>query len=433
MSKRLPRPRWLSWAALMLGLLAAAVAAVWLAAGRPGSTPGTAVDTTTRPVTVGQHPNQAERGAYLARAGHCAGCHTARGGAHMAGGRPVATPFGTVFSSNLTPDAEHGLGRWTAADFARALHEGLRPDGRMLNPVCPYPNFTWVSTDDALALWAWLQSLPAVPRATPPSTLRFPYNNQAALAVWRALYFRPQRYLPDPGRDAAWNRGAYLVGGLGHCAACHSPRNFMGATGSPLQLGGGHLHHHNWYAPALDRADQGGVAAWPLAEVVALLKTGTSTRATTLGPMAEVVMGSTQHLSEQDLQAMAVFLQSLPERGATLAPAEPAASATLQAGAALYDDHCASCHGTQGQGAAPAYPALAGNRAVGLVSHQNVVKSILEGGFAPATAGHARPFGMPPFAHVLDDTAVAAIATYLRQSWGHRASPVSPQQVQALR
>ena len=374
------------------------------------------------------------RGAYLARAGNCAGCHTDRGGAAYAGGRGIATPFGVVYASNLTPDAATGLGAWTAADFWRALHNGRGRDGRLLYPAFPYPNYTLVTREDSDALWAYLRSLPAVAQQNRPHALSFPYGTQAALAVWRALYFRPARFEPDATRPAAWNRGAYLVQGLGHCNACHASRNALGATGGPLDLGGGLIPVQNWYAPSLTSVHEAGVADWPTPEVVRLLQTGVAATASVLGPMAEVVAGSTQHLDTADLQAMASYLAALRPA----APPEPAASQAVDArlldhGAAVYDRHCVQCHGEQGEGVAGAYPRLAGNRAVTMDSPANLVHVVLEGGFPPATAGNPRPFGMPPLATTLDDGDIAAVLTFIRRAWGNEAAPVSAYEVARYR
>jgi mono/diheme cytochrome c family protein len=383
-------------------------------------------------------PGQAERGAYLARAGNCAACHTARGGAAYAGGRAIATPFGTVFTSNLTPDAATGLGQWSAVDFWRALHEGRSKDGRRLLPACPYPNYTQVTRADADDLYAHLKSLPPVAQAHRPHALRFPYDTQVARAAWQLLFFRPGEFQPVPGQTAEWNRGAYLVRGLGHCAACHAERNAFGATQAPLALAGGMMPLQHWYAPSLAAATEAGVADWAAADVVALLKTGTSARGSVLGPMAEVVYRSTQHLTDADLRAMATYLMALPPVAAPVARTPVGAGAAadpavLLQGRQLYEQHCANCHGDQGQGAAGAYPPLAGNRALTMASPANLVRVVVAGGYPPGTAGNPRPYGMPPFGHSLADAEIAALLSYLRSAWGHAAAPVSPLDVLKLR
>ena len=376
------------------------------------------------------------RGAYLARAGNCMGCHTATGGAPYAGGRGVPTPFGTVYSPNLTPDMATGIGAWSSADFWRALHNGRSRDGRLLYPAFPYPNYTRVTRADADALHAYLRSLPAVARPNTQHALRFPFDQQAALAVWRALYFRPAVHTVDATRPPEWNRGAYLVEGLGHCNACHASRNALGATSGPLDLAGGLIPVQNWYAPALTSPLEAGVAAWDLQHIVDLLKTGVATPGgapvAVAGPMVEVVRGSTQHLSEPDLRAMATYLQALPQNapGRAAAVSAPTASAAAASpGANLYEEHCAPCHGAQGEGVAGIYPALAGNRAVAMHTPANLVHLVMEGGFPPATAGNPRPFGMPPFATVLSDADVAQVLTHIRSSWGNTANAVSALEV----
>jgi mono/diheme cytochrome c family protein len=370
---------------------------------------------------------QVARGAYLARVGNCMLCHTERGGAAYAGGRPIETPFGTVYASNITPDADTGIGRWSAAHFRRALHEGRSRDGHLLYPVFPYTHTTHVSGPDADALFDFLRSQPPVNKPNRPHRLRWPYNTQAALAVWRALYFRPERFEGDAARTPEWNRGAYLVQGLAHCGACHTARNALGGFRDVVDLSGGMIPMQNWYAPSLAAASEAGVAEWPLQDIVQLLSTGTSPRGAVLGPMAEVVLHSTQYLEPSDIRAMAVYLKSLPPAPGDGDPRElPRASeATLQRGAKLYEQHCAACHGDRGQGVAGAYPALAGNRAVTMSVTENLVQVVLLGGFAPATRGHPRPFGMPPFAPALSDADVATVLTYIRSAWGNNAAPVS--------
>jgi mono/diheme cytochrome c family protein len=411
-------------ALLLLGLLAALVGWLNVRGEAPIEPAGAAT-----PAAAGI----LQRGAYLARAGNCIGCHTARGGADYAGGRGVDTPFGTIYASNLTPDRQTGIGTWSASEFWRAMHHGRSKDGRLLYPAFPYPNFTLVTRADSDAIYSYLMSLPPVSQANTPHALRFPYNLQASLAVWRALYFRPGTHTPEPSQSAEWNRGSYLVRGLGHCVACHSSRNVLGATTGDLELGGGLIPMQNWYAPSLASPHEAGVADWPTAEVVGLLKNGVAPRASVMGPMAEVVFRSTQHLTDADLAAMAAFMKALPQASAKPRVAESPPSEQMAAGQKIYADQCAGCHGDRGQGVAQIYPALAGNRAVTLPSPNNLVKSIIHGGFPPTTAGNPRPFGMPPFGQALSDTDVAAVATYVRRSWGHAAAPVSLLEVRRAR
>jgi mono/diheme cytochrome c family protein len=258
-----------------------------------------------------------------------------------------------------------------------------------------------------------------------PHELTFPYNLQASLAVWRALYFRAASFEADAGQSAQWNRGSYLVRGLGHCVACHSSRNWLGATAGDIELGGGLIPMQNWYAPSLAKAQEAGVADWSVQDIVALLGSGISARGSVMGPMAEVVYRSAQHLTEQDLHAMATYLKSLPQGESPQERVKPAAASVMRLGEKVYADRCASCHGEAGEGSANAYPPLAANRAVTMASPNNLIKAILHGGFSPATRGNPRPFGMPPFKQILSGSEVAAVATYVRQSWSNQAAAVS--------
>ncbi len=385
---------------------------------------------------------QIEQGRYLALAGNCMACHTARGGAPLAGGRRIDTPFGGVYSSNLTPDPETGLGRWTAQDFWQSLHRGRSRDGRLLAPAFPYNHTSVITREDSDAIFAWLNTQPPVTQAQPDHTLVWPVGTQPALAIWRSLFFQPSPYQADPKQSAEWNRGAYLVQGLGHCSACHSPRNALGATSSVADLSGGLMPVVNWYAPDLTRDAETGLASTPLPDIVRLLRTGASATAQTNGPMGEVVQHSLQHLNTADLQAMAVYLQSRTQSTPqTAADAPQPARISLQVatqGAKVYERQCLQCHGEQGEGVKTAsgevaYPALAGNRAVLLKDPTNLVQLVLYGGYGPATQGHPRPFGMPPAVLELDDRDIAAVLTHLRTRWGNQASEVTPLQVNRIR
>ena len=392
------------------------------------------LDTSAAPQSAALDSSLVERGAYLTRAGNCLSCHTARGGQDYAGGLGIATPFGTVYTSNLTPDTQTGIGSWTPAHFWRALHNGRSKDGRLLYPAFPYTSYTQVTRADSDAMFAYLRSLPAASQPNRPDTLRFPFNSQAALAVWRALYFKPGVYQPDSSHTAEWNQGAYLVNGLGHCAACHSPRDALGGTRQSLNMAGGLIPMQNWYAPSLASPHEAGLGDWNTADIVSLLKTGMAAGASVSGPMAEVVLGSTQHLSSPDLNAMANYLKAFPgasNQPKAPAPTQPAAS--TPAAAKLYEQHCAQCHGAQGQGVANAYPALAGNRAVTMASTENLVQIVLNGGFPPATSGNPRPFGMPPFVLTLNDSEIAAVISHIRGSWGNQASALSAIEVTQMR
>ena len=415
------------------------------AAPTPAAPPGPL--TAPVPAVPAANSAQVARGAYLARAGNCMGCHTTRGGVPWAGGRGIDTPFGTVFSSNLTPDAATGLGNWSAEDFWGALHHGRSKEGRMLYPAFPYTNYTQVSRTDADALFAYLRSLPKTAQANRNHALRWPYSTQAALYAWRSLYFTPGAPTAVSGKSALWNRGAYLVQGLGHCSACHTTRNALGGSAQQLDMAGGLIPMQNWYAPSLSSASEASVGGWDTPQVVALLKTGMSQRGTVLGPMADVVLGSTQHLTDDDLTAMAVYLKDLPgARSALVSGPSAAAPATLSPqstvttsaraldrGAKIYEKHCVDCHGSTGAGVQGAYPPLAGNRAVTLPQVANLVQVVMYGGFAPATQGNPRPYGMPPYVLQLGDADIAAVLTYIRSAWGNTAPAVTELDVNRFR
>lgn len=364
------------------------------------------------------------RGAYLARLANCRGCHTAYGGEPYAGGRAIPTRFGRFYAPNLTPDPETGLGDWDREAFWSALHEGRGRNGEPLYPVFPYTHYTRLSRADADAIWAYLRSLPPVRRENRAHELRFPYDQRLLLWAWRALFFRPGVQTSAADQSASWNRGAYLVQGLGHCGACHDARNALGAVASRTRPAGGVVL--NWYAPALDAGDEAGVATWTEAQVVELLRDGVTAGASTAGPMAEVVYDSLQHARAEDLQAMAAYLRALPDRGAPRAmpAASPGLDERLARGKPIYAQHCADCHGEQGEGSVPRAPALAGNRALQLHTPVNAIRVLLYGAYAPGTAGNPQPYGMPPFHAHLDDEELAAVLSYVRASWGNRARPV---------
>jgi len=379
---------------------------------------------------------QVTQGAYLARAGNCMACHTAQGGTPFAGGRPIKTPFGTVYSSNLTRDAKAGLGQWSAHDFWQAMHHGRSKNGRLLNPAFPYTNFTQVTRADSDALFAFLQTVPASSQTNRDHAMRWPFGTQAALAVWRTLYFTPGTFAADATQTAQWNRGAYLVRGLGHCSACHSPRNALGGVRPDDDLAGGMITSQNWYATSLRQPLKAGDSVQHAQNIKALLQTGIHPQGAALGPMAEVVKSSTQHLSDIDLNAMVTFLSALPPAS------EPAAKtrgnpltsqADSEGGAKLYEKHCVQCHGAQGEGVAGAYPALASNRNTTQANPANLVQIVLYGGFAPATHKNPRPFGMPPFVLQMNDKETASVLNFIRHSWGNQAPTVTELEVNQVR
>ncbi len=425
---------------LLLACVALGLAAVaWLAFDNYGD----GVDVST-PSTTLASPEQVNQGAYLARAGNCMSCHTAPGQAPYAGGRAIETPFGTVYSSNLTPDDATGLGRWNAQHFWRALHHGRSFDGHLLAPAFPYNHTSLVTRADADALWAYFKSLAPVTQAQPAAELRWPYGTQAAFAVWRSVYFKPANWKEQPQHSPQWNRGAYLVEGLGHCAACHGPRDDLGGGGALDDLQGGLIPVVNWYAPSLLSDSETRLAQTPVQDTVQLLQTGHAPHAWVTGPMREVVQNSTQYLSAADVTAMATYLQTrardaqhaskLNASNPEPAPKPRAPSQrSSQRGAVLYDDHCAACHGKQGQGVAQAYPPLAGNAAVQMTQTTNLVQAVMYGGFSATTSAQPQPFGMPPFLLKLSDRDMADVLTHIRTQWGNAAGALTEFDVARVR
>ena len=270
-----------------------------------------------------------------------------------------------------------------------------------------------------------------------PHDLRFPYNNRSLILGWRTLFFNEGEYRPDPSKSAEWNRGAYLVEGLGHCGMCHSPINALGGTSQSDAFKGGLIPMQNWYAPSLTSNREGGLGDWSIKDITDLLKSGISARGVVYGPMAEVVHNSLQYLTDEDVRAVAVYLKGIAEP----APPPPApstlpsteSSLLISLGRTVYDARCATCHGPQGEGKPPHWPPLAGNQSIQMESAVNPIRMVLNGGYPPGTADNPKPYGMPPFAGVLSDNEVAAVVSYIRTAWGNRGTPVSARSANELR
>jgi mono/diheme cytochrome c family protein len=418
---------------LIVLLVLVAVLAVWL-------TPQFMDEEVSTPaaVAVVDPAQQVQRGLYLAQAGNCIACHTTRGGEPYAGGRGIVTPFGTIYASNVTPDQETGIGSWTADDFWRALHHGKSKDGSFLYPAFPYPNYTKVTRADSDAMYAYFRTIEPVKQENREHALRFPYNQRALLAVWRGLYFTPGTYQPESDQSMAWNRGAYLVQGLGHCNACHADRNALGGIEAGADLAGAVIPVLDWYAPPLTAGSEAQVNALSAEQLALLLKTGVSDHSAVYGPMAEVVRHSLQYLTQDDVAAMATYLQSLPQQEAVSAPSsvparEGEVEQLLRMGATIYKDQCMACHKEDGGGVPRVYPALAGNQSVTRDVAINPIRMVLHGGYPPSTEGNPHPYGMPPFSSFLSDEEVAAVVSYIRNEWGNKASVISPLEVERYR
>jgi mono/diheme cytochrome c family protein len=437
-STRKPLQMWLVGLASLAALAVTAVA--WWLIGTPAP-PSSPPHATLAATSQATNQDVLLHGAYLARLGNCAQCHTAPGGAAYAGGSGIATPFGTVYGGNLTPDPETGLGHWSADDFWRALHHGKSPSGRALIPVFPYTSFTHLARQDSDALYAYLQSLPAVTQAQPTQGLSWPYGTPWALKVWHAVNFTPEPVATAaPAMAVSIERGRYLVQGLGHCNDCHGGRNVWGAPAAKQQFAGAVMPGLPWYAPPLrptGSAQHAALDGWSQDDLAAFMTQGRNDLAVASGPMAEVVHHSTQYLQPQDAQSMALYLLSLqtprPTQVVPHASELPPQSATKTLGARLYEAQCEQCHGKQGEGKADAFPALAGNRGVTADNTNNLILMVLYGGFGPSTAGVPRPHGMPPFVLALNNAEIAAVISHVRTTWGNRATPVSEFEVNTVR
>ncbi len=383
------------------------------------------------------HPVDApmSRGEYLAHLGDCVACHSKHGGLPFAGGFPMPTPFGTLYSPNITPDKTTGIGAWTAADFYQMLHTGRSRGGTLLYPAMPFPAYTQITREDSDAIFTYLRSLKPVSQRNRDNELRFPYNNRSLMFGWRVLFFKEGTFVPAKDRSAQFNRGAYLVQGLGHCSSCHSPINALGGGSDDDAFAGGLIPLQNWYAPSLTSNHESGLGNWSVTDIAALLRGGASARGAVYGPMAEVTHNSLQYLTADDATAMSVYLKSLLELNPKEAqPTSAPVSATLlDLGRTTYANRCAACHRSDGQGMPPAYPPLAGNPSIEMEVSVNPLRMVLNGGYPPQTVENPRPYGMPPFAQVLSDDEVAAVVTYIRVSWGNHGAPVTSRDANAMR
>jgi len=370
--------------------------------------------------------NQVERGHYLAVVADCAACHTLPGSGHdLAGGRPLETPFGTLIAPNITPDPQTGIGAWTDDEFVNALTKGTARDGTHLYPAMPYTYYTKLSRDDVLAIRAYLNTLPAVHNAVQVNQLPFPFRIRASMAAWDEMFFTPGAFRPDGRKSAEWNRGAYLAEGPAHCGACHTPKNFLGADKRGERLQGYALQ--GWFAPDITNDARRGLGSWSIDDIVAYLKTGHNRTGAATGPMSETLNLSTSHMSDEDLKAIAVYLKDQPGQAAS-APAAPD-RAGMKIGGQIYADECSGCHSGNGQGAAGLFPSLNGSPVVQQTNPTSLLRVVLRGALSVGTRKAPTAPAMPAFAWVLNDDQVAAVVTYIRNTWGNAAPAVSASQV----
>lgn len=373
----------------------------------------------------GQDFSQIERGRYLTTVADCAACHTVPGqNKPFAGGRPIETPFGIVVAPNITPDAETGIGNWSNAQFDAAVRRGRRPDGKRLYPAMPFPYYARMSQDDVFAIRAYLNTIAPVRNAVTANRLPFPLNIRAGMRAWDALYFSKGEFQPDPTKSASWNRGAYLVQGPGHCGACHTPKTLLGGDKSGQALKGYAIQ--GWFAPDITNDNLRGVGRWSVADIVAYLKTGHNRFAAASGPMGEEVALSSSQMTDDDLKAMAVYLKDQSGRTETATPVATN-DPYMVAGAAIYHDLCSACHKPDGGGIPHLFPTLAGSPFVSSREPTSLLRVVIQGARSVATAGEPTGPAMPGFGWQLTDAQVAAVTTYIRNSWGNAAPAVTPE------
>jgi len=415
-----------------VAFIAAAVAAgmLW----QNGDT--SADDVADNQILTSQPPGAADaaavaRGKYIAIAGDCVACHTAPESKNaFAGGYSISTPFGGIFASNITPDKETGIGNWTERDFYRAVRHGKGKEGENLYPAMPYNAYVKVSDRDMHDLWMYMRSVKPVRYAVPETNLGFPYNIRLAMMGWNLLFFKNSGFKADLSRSAEWNRGAYLVEGLEHCGACHTPKNLLGGD-RDAWLQGSNLSE--WHAPDITANSYTGIGGWSEQQIVDYLKLGSNHVAVASGPMAEAVTNSTQHLSDGDLRAIAVYLKSQPDSGTRKPQPLAADDSNMKMGANVYSANCTACHNSDGKGIPNLATSLAGNPALQAEDASSIISTILQGGRGAVTQGNPTSGAMPAFAWKLSDEQVAAAATYLRNSWGNAASAVKPEEVAGKR
>lgn len=372
--------------------------------------------------------SKVEQGRYLVKAGDCASCHTDDGGQPFAGGRPLPTPFGTIYSTNITPDVHTGIGAWSEQDFYDALHEGIRRDGEYLYPVFPYPWFTKLTPSDVSAIKAYLDTLAPITQKNKPAKVPWPLSWRESMLGWNALYFRAGTFRPRSDKSAQWNRGAYLVEGPGHCELCHTSKNMLGAVDRDNPFRGGSAGDY-WYAPSLSENMRHGIGTWSVAEIVEYLKTGSNAKTASAGPMTEVVTNSTRYLTDADLRAIAIYLKDIPQGDDGDVGGGKLSAQALARGQALFVDNCTACHMEDGGGQANVFPPLKNSAAIQERNPDTVIHIVLAGARMAATPGKPTGLAMPAFGWKLSDREVADVVNYIRHAWGNRAPLVDAEAV----
>jgi mono/diheme cytochrome c family protein len=377
------------------------------------------------------------RGEYLARAADCMVCHTARGGTAYAGGFAFTLPFGTIYSTNITPDKATGIGNYTDQDFLNAMHRGVRSDGANLYPAMPFASYTYMTDADALAIKAYLFTLPAVNAPARANTLTFPFNQRWAIGAWSLVFNADKRFQPDPSQSPQWNRGAYLTEALAHCGECHTPRNLAFALDNRHKFGGAVTG--GWHAYNISADTAGGVGSWSEADLAAYLASGHAQgHGSASGPMGEAVAESLRYLTPEDVQAIVAYVRSVPATSSDLPgmlapPASPShkegVAATLH-GKSTFEGACVSCHNWTGVADLSPYATLTGSRAVNDPNATNVVQVILSGAASTSETGLAK---MPAFGAAYSNQEIADVANYVTARFGTKGSALSESEVAQLR
>ena len=375
-------------------------------------------------------PEMIAKGKALTEAGDCGSCHTADPSKPFAGGKRIATPFGGIYSANLTPDRNTGLGLWSDEDFRRAMRFGVRPDGANYYPAFPYPHFSKLTRDDIFAIRAYLATLAPVANTPPASELRWPLNYRVLMRLWNFAFFRPGIFEPDQNKSAEWNRGGYLVEGIAHCGACHTPKNFLGADKQNARFSGNVVE--GWFAPRLDGTERGGLKSWSVEDIAEYLGSGRNGHSHADGPMAQVVLNSTSHMSDADVHAIAVYLKEV-QPVATEAAVTAPSSTQMASGEKLYKGACIACHELDGRGAPRIYPPLPGNANLQSQNPASAIRIVLDGAETITTPRAPNTGSMPPYASKMSDQEVADVVSYIRNAWGNTAPAVTAAEVAKAR
>lgn len=375
--------------------------------------------------------DQYARGSYIATLGDCTACHTTDAKQPYAGGVKINTPFGVLAGANITPDRETGIGTWSYDDFRRAMTDGIGHGGKRLYGAMPFTAYTKMSEQDLQDLWAWIQTLQPIHHEVETNQLPFPFNIRTSLIAWNWLNFDKGTFEPDPKKSAEWNRGAYLVQGLGHCGTCHTSKNFLGGDKSDRFISGGAVE--GWYAPNLGADAHTGLGKWTQEDIVSYLRTGVNRYAIASGPMADAVRHSTQYWRDEDLRAVATFLKEGKTHDEKVPQPLAASDDRMKLGAQIYEAKCSACHSPRGRGERNIFPQLASNPLINQPDATSLIRVVSAGSRGVDTDARPTAPAMPAFAGVLDDEQIAAVLTYVRNSWGNAAEPVSASDVKDVK